>query len=84
MIEIENNYRIFPNPAQNELLIQNDFEPVQGNTKISIYNLYGSKVLEYSPSQGSKLIKLNISDLPASIYFCNFNSRISKRFVIVR
>ena len=82
--ESSDAFKIFPNPAQNVLLLKIKEDTLLNNLKITILNNHGNVVLVYLSSQdNSMFIKLNISALPTGLYFCNFNN-IVKPFIIYR
>ena len=67
----KNSIQIYPNPAQNELFINN--APV--NSSIQIYNLQGQMVLNKALQKAS----VNIDELQSGLYFYsiyNFNSNV--------
>ncbi len=67
---------VFPNPAYNELTVQNDNEPITG---ISITNLLGQTV--YRQQCNAAKVEVGIADLPAGIYFVKVNGAEVRKFV---
>jgi hypothetical protein len=68
-IEIENDRVIlYPNPTDNSFLIHTDLN----NYKINIYNLNGQCILNKQNCLKSE--RIDISTIPAGIYFININS----------
>ncbi len=59
---------VFPNPASSELFIQTNCP----HFECFFYNLQGQKMLYHSSSQPKTI--LNISDLPAGLYFVKINT----------
>jgi hypothetical protein len=57
----------FPNPAKEELNIR--FYNNQENQKVEIFNLLGEKVFEKRFEKSSEKEKIDVSQLPAGIYF---------------
>jgi hypothetical protein len=74
----ENKYAnliVYPNPTNGELRITNyEF----GITNIEIFDVYGRKHLTGLPSYGLTVSNLNISHLPAGIYFLRIDETIVK------
>lgn len=62
--------RVSPNPAQNEIFVQN--ESFEGSYSIAIYDLSGKQVHSSSASQAAASV--NISDLPNGLYIMHINS----------
>ena len=77
--ENNNAFKVFPNPAENELFVE-----IKGNKNIiSIYNLQG--VLVKQMTSTSALTKINICDLSSSIYIIevsNFTSRNYQKIIV--
>ena len=81
-LELNTHPLVFPNPASNIISI-NTSGFSSGNTKLSISDVSGKKVLEIS-----NLIKtsINISHLPSGLYLVNIsdgNQKISKNLIII-
>jgi len=70
-----NAIHIFPNPATGVLSI----EAKQLITKVDIYNSYGYKVQE--GVYDAHVVKINVSELPAGVYFIRTNGGHSQKFV---
>ncbi|NOX47520.1 MAG: T9SS type A sorting domain-containing protein [Chlorobi bacterium] len=81
--EIKNTeFLIYPNPASYELFVQ--FEDIQKNTFIEIYDLYGKMVKQIKVAN-SELSKINISNLEQGIYVLRVKSlsgMISRKFLV--
>ena len=60
--ENENNFTIYPNPASEKINIQLNSE----NTKISIYNSMGQKILNQTTNQ--KNAEIPLLNLPEGVY----------------
>lgn len=60
-------FKLFPNPAQNELNIKVNEEPSQSYT-IGVVDIYG-KTLEKFHLKGGESKKLGTQELPAGVYF---------------
>ncbi len=67
---------IFPNPTKSQLSIQSTNAPI---TQLSIINLLGQTV--YTNEYNSQKIQVDISDLPAGVYFVKVNGIDAKKFV---
>ncbi|HEV7236818.1 MAG TPA: T9SS type A sorting domain-containing protein [Ktedonobacteraceae bacterium] len=62
------SFELYPNPAQEELTLVLPTAAGQ-DTRISIYDSFGKKVLESMPVEsGISTYKLNVSGLPAGLY----------------
>lgn len=59
------NYRVFPNPVSNTLIIEN-LESVSSNKKISIYNLQGNLVKSFNSNESN--ISLLVHEFNAGAY----------------
>jgi hypothetical protein len=74
------NYKIYPNPAQNEIHVSSD----SALKTISIFNASGAKIMELSP--GEKAATINIGKLSNGIYFAKTISEngkvISQKFMV--
>lgn len=57
---------VFPNPAGNELFIQQLSDEI--NCTAQIYNLYGSKVYEFSIPTGQEQTRVDVSSYPSGVY----------------
>ena len=66
---------IYPNPAQNELNIKAPF-PI---TNLSISNLIGKTI--YCTECNSGVVNVDVSDLPAGVYFVKINGTEVRKFV---
>ena len=72
--ENNNAFKVFPNPAENELFVE-----IKGNKNIiSIYNLQG--VLVKQMTSTSALTKINICDLSSSIYIIEVSNLTSRNY----
>ncbi len=72
MNEIINNAILFPNPSENNLLIEFS-SAVTVNTTIEITNIYG-EIIYKSSVVNFDLINLNFSNYPSGIYFINLTA----------
>jgi len=71
---------VSPNPAQNEIFVQN--ESFEGGYNIAIYDLSGKQVHSSSASQA--LASINISDLPNGLYIMHIsgnNTQSTVKFI---
>ena len=79
------SFRIYPNPTTGELRMENGEWRMES---IEIYDVYGRKLYEHNNSYGLMVLRsydlttdgvvLNISHLPAGIYFLRVNGRTVK------
>lgn len=65
--------RIYPNPVEDEAIIESQ----QDIKSIAIYNMAGAMVQFDYTIDGNKA-RVNLSSLPAGIYFANINNGIAK------
>lgn len=66
----DNKYKIYPNPAVNNLTIETNAE--EGNGSLEIFDLKGQKVIEYPLSE--KKTEININILKAGIYIAKIST----------
>ncbi|GAA4959708.1 hypothetical protein GCM10023315_04210 [Algibacter aquimarinus] len=80
----ENKLIVYPNPAKNNIQIENLNSSVKS---VSIYNIQGRKVMEESLNTSKSKIEINISSLVDGLYLLNFlnenGSRTTKKIVIL-
>ncbi|MCX7737132.1 MAG: T9SS type A sorting domain-containing protein [Candidatus Kapabacteria bacterium] len=79
------NPTIFPNPASDYLEISNNVEADLGafsTNEIKIYNIFGECVMTVFRGDQANIIRIDISALPAGLYFIKFGKFIGK-FIIV-
>lgn len=88
---IENFYtdkiNIFPNPAFNEIIIENENISFLKNSKISLYNYLGQKVLNFENSLQTQKIKINLKNQSSGfyiIYIKNDNKIFYKKICIIK
>ena len=72
--EINNDFRLYPNPTTSELTI--DFGSI-GNKTIKIYSLEG-KVLLNINSINNSIFKMDVSNFSEGVYIININGRYAK------
>ena len=65
--------RIYPNPVEDEAIIESQ----QDIKSIAIYNMAGAMVQFDYTIDGNKA-RVNLSSLPAGIYFANINNSVAK------
>lgn len=74
-----NNLEIYPNPANNEVIIEGQF------SSLKMYNLTGGIVWETSFSEDQNKLEINTSDFPEGLYIIeasNSENSYSKRLTI--
>jgi hypothetical protein len=64
-----NNIKIYPNPANDFLIIENN--QFSGSFQINILDILGTKVCDYTVNSGSNMIDL--SNLKSGVYFISYN-----------
>jgi hypothetical protein len=65
-------FEIFPNPATNQVYLRLD-DIFEKNIRLEIYNILGIKQTGYEFCSDEKMIKIDISSLPAGTYFLQLN-----------
>lgn len=60
---------LFPNPANNHALLQYTMAGDVKDAKISLYNVLGATVKEYSLNKQSQQLNVDTSQLPNGVYF---------------
>jgi len=65
------DFKVYPNPATNELTITNyELGPeLNSGTNIEIFDVYGKKISQISNLKSQVLEHINISQLPSGVYF---------------
>jgi len=79
-------FRVFPNPASNELTIAID-EESSSNSDVKIVTFYGITTKEITIPAGSKSVSIDISSWKTGVYFAAFNNgkKVSSvKFVVSR
>jgi hypothetical protein len=66
----QNEISIFPNPAQNEIIIDLKQTISTKNTSVVIYNSMGRQVKKIEAAHNQRFLKLDIAELPNAIYYC--------------
>ena len=82
-ISLESAVSIFPNPSNGEFMIRMDNGKLpMTNYQLSIYNVYGEKVLERTVSR--KLETINLSEASGFyfVYITTSDQTITKKIVI--
>jgi len=75
-------FNVYPNPAQNEIIIEGNFIELYEDSKFAIFNLSGAMVLPYNSLIDRQIIE--ISKLPRGMYFIEINSvygKFAKKFL---
>jgi hypothetical protein len=70
-------FKIYPNPAQDELHIVCDEGQAIGKLQIEIYDISGKKLSSLT-SHSSSLTSINVSHLPSGIYFIKVGNAVQK------
>lgn len=66
--------KVFPNPATNELFISNSGAKSDGSFDIELLDLLGKSILHYSGKSETQAQSINISQVPAGVYFWKYQS----------
>ncbi|MCU0432901.1 MAG: T9SS type A sorting domain-containing protein [Bacteroidia bacterium] len=81
----ENNFKVFPNPADDALTVTGNFA---GETEVEIFSVTGKLLVRNSYSSVSNKLMVNTANLPEGVYFLRVNqSRDNSgmvRFVVSR
>ena len=75
---INQSFSVFPNPAHDVLNVESE-QPIE---EISLFNAMGQNLRNWLPSENT--VQLNLSDLPAGVYFLKINtleSSLSYKFI---
>lgn len=72
---IESPINVFPNPTSGELTVE-----YNGEYTVSIFDLYGSKVLHQKDNYSTSTIRLN--HLPKGTYFIHIESSFGETFIV--
>lgn len=82
------NVKVFPNPASSKLDIAYNLKQVGTDAFLTVYDLLGNKVSEYSLPANQSLLTLNISNLSSGfyVYIIKHDNNILQRgkFIISR
>ena len=73
---VGSTFIIYPNPATTQLTIQSTGQPIN---EITITNLLGQKV--YTRNYGTEKVQVDVSGLPAGVYFIKINGTEVRKFV---
>jgi hypothetical protein len=79
----ENNFSLYPNPAEDQLNINWNSVPNE-DTQITIFNLVGQKVAEFTSNASLKTTSLPIQNLNAGMYILQIQSsdiNTSRKFI---
>ena len=78
IIKYESDILVSPNPAKNQIIISYKNPLIQtesiGIRPISIYNILGECVIKTSSKPQASNPQIDVSDLPAGVYFVVINS----------
>jgi hypothetical protein len=74
--------RLYPNPVKEELMIDFGKLTVENVEDVEIYDISGKKINNYQVSNNSYQLKINVSSLPAGVYFAkvgNYREKFVKK-----
>jgi hypothetical protein len=79
---LNSNFNVYPNPSNDGMFT---LETKAESAEISVVNTLGAEVASQSSEEGEEKIKLNLSKLPAGIYFVKIRSgnKISSQKLII-
>lgn len=81
----EHRFTVYPNPANDFIVINLDEHTISTNLNLRIYDLHGRLVNEQTLSSGfSTKSKINISQLPEGLYFIQLSDNLENKFTKVR
>jgi hypothetical protein len=78
IMEYSSKFKIYPNPATGELRIENRELRIES---VEIFDVYGRKHSILQSFQPSNFLILNVSHLPAGIYFIRIADEMAGKFV---
>jgi Secretion system C-terminal sorting domain len=67
-------FLVFPNPAEKEVSVRRLANEPSGNVEIFVFDAYGRKVSDSFLAKGALDTKLDVSNLPAGVYFIQVTS----------
>lgn len=79
--QIENAFKVFPNPAKDEITIRIDAGIKINEPKIEIFDIAGKKVKEINNIKGNEG-KISLSDLSKGVYFVKLLDKKGKEYSI--
>lgn len=68
-VEPSAQFLVFPNPAEKEVSVRRLTNEPAGNIEIYVFDAYGRKVSDSFLSKGALEAKVDVSNLPAGVYF---------------
>ena len=78
IIEYNSNFKIYPNPTTGELTIDNGEWIIE---KMTIIDMMGKTLTNYQFSILNSQLKVDVSHLPAGIYFIKIENEFIGKFV---
>ncbi len=88
-INVIQEIMVYPNPAKSEIFIQYQLNKT-GQVTIALFNNLGEKlltILDKYQNEGIQTIKINTTNLPVGVYYCNFltnNTNHTKKLLICK
>ena len=72
-------FSLYPNPAKGFVVLE--FETLQGNTPLQIFDINGRRVRTLDLKAGREVLKIDLGDLPKGVYAIKFGNAIRKLVV---
>ncbi len=72
LISMDEEIRFYPNPASTYTQLSIE-RPVEGSSRLNVINSEGKLIQQYPVSNGEQKMKINVSDYPTGIFFCNWS-----------
>ncbi len=72
LIPIEEEIRFYPNPASTYTKLSIE-RPVDGSSRLNLINSEGKVIHQCQLRDGVQYIKIDVSEFPRGIYFCNWS-----------
>jgi len=76
-LNINEEIRIYPNPASNTIMIENKIQAIEN---VMLYSLDGQMVLKQE-NLYSKIVQLDVSDLTSGIYIAQITTRMGELYI---
>ncbi|NBC06343.1 MAG: T9SS type A sorting domain-containing protein [Bacteroidetes bacterium] len=86
VVEVEQSFTLFPNPASNEVLLQME-RPTDAPAQVMLTNLQGQLLQQRAFPQGERQLSLETANLPQGIYLVilqSADSRKAEKLIIQR
>ena len=72
--EIENQWKVYPNPVENYLILSQDYTKNYGEVEIEIYSMEGRLLKQWRERNAAKIYLTGLHSLPPGILLLKVNS----------